>query len=159
MVSQCDVLNKFTLESLHLLKNHRLETLLAKNRGLLLKDFGEFINKTQTRLPELQYFSSFLSFLQGSVDLHVTFESQLYNLKISHSFKTFIFIGFSQRRLIYVVRGSWAYSSLSLADLVSNMNELVQTALVYLEMRSHKEDNSFEHLLPLDVVMFLTAPK
>ena len=157
MVSQCDVLNKFTLESLHLLKNHRLETLLAKNRGLLLKkDFGEFINKTQTRLPELQYFSSFLSFLQGSV---VTFESQLYNLKISHSFKTFIFIGFSQRRLIYVVRGSWAYSSLSLADLVSNMNELVQTALVCLEMRSHKEDNSFEHLLPLDVVMFLTAPK
>ena len=139
------------------MKNHSLETLLAKNRGLLLKkDFGEFINKTQTRLPELQYFSSFLSFLQGSV---VTFESQLYNLKISHSFKTFIFIGFSQRRLIYVVRGSWAYSSLSLADLVSNMNELVQTALVYLEMRSHKEDNSFEHLLPLDVVMFLTAPK
>lgn len=53
-VSQCDVLNKFTLESLHLLKKHRLENLLAKNRGLLLtKDFGEFINKTQTRLPEL----------------------------------------------------------------------------------------------------------
>ena len=86
---------------------------------IVSKAFEISINKTQTESPFVKAFSSFLIFLQDNVDSHLTFKNQLCNLIVSQSYRTlFVYIGFSQRFLIHAIKDLWAYSSLSLTDLV-----------------------------------------
>ena len=82
-----------------------------------------------------------LRFLLSTLDYHVTFENQLCKLKVKYSYRTlFVYIGFSLRLLIHVVKGLWAYSSLSLTYLLFCTEELLQTSLVHLEKYSHEEN-------------------
>ena len=71
----------------------------------------------------LKCFSSFLAFLQ---DFYVTFEKQLCNLKVNHSYKTlYVYIGFSRKLLMHVVKGLCVYSHFSLANLGFCTKELL----------------------------------
>ena len=108
---------------------------------LVLKGFERSITKAQTESLLSEAFLSFLAFLQDNVDYHVTFENQLRKLK-GHSDKTlFVYIGFSLRLLIHVVKGLWAYSSLSLTYIFFSTKELLQTSLVHQEKNYYVEND------------------
>ena len=124
--------------ALMLITTLRSEFMYWTNKSCLTVPTEPKIRYRQNHFDQNLFFN-FLISLQRNVDLNVTFENHLFNLKIPHPCKTiFVYIGFSQRLLIHAVRDLWAYSFLSLVYLLFCTKKLLQNDLLHVEMYSKK---------------------